>query len=95
MRQVQDHYFRKAKKEGYPARSVYKLEEAQNKHRFLKKGGRVLDIGPIDKLRSGEWETTALAPGEATVRSVKNLADPELTDPSIAFVPHSKGRVEE
>jgi len=28
------------------------------------------------------------------VRQVKNMADPELTRPSIAFVPHSKGKVE-
>ncbi len=55
---------------------------------------RVLDIGPIDKLRKGEWETTALAPGEEPVNAVKNFADPELTNPSIVFVPHSKGKVE-
>ena len=55
---------------------------------------RVLDIGPIDALWKGEWETPAMAPGESAVRSVKNLADPELTRPSIAFVPHSKGRVD-
>jgi anaerobic dimethyl sulfoxide reductase subunit B (iron-sulfur subunit) len=55
---------------------------------------RVLDIGPIDKLMSGEWQTTALGPDEKPVRAVKNLADPELTRPSIAFVPHSKGRLD-
>ncbi len=55
---------------------------------------RVLDIGPIDEIRSGEWETKALGPGEETVRAVKGLADPELTDPSIAFVPHRNGRVD-
>ena len=51
MKKVQDHYFKKAKKEGYPARSVYKLEEAQKKHNFLKKGGRVLDLG----CHPGSW----------------------------------------
>ncbi len=45
MKKVKDHYFHKAKQEGYPARSVYKLKEAQNKYRFLKKGQRVLDLG--------------------------------------------------
>lgn len=45
MRKVQDHYFKKAKKEKYPARSVYKLEEAQKKHRFIKSGDTVLDFG--------------------------------------------------
>ena len=45
MRKVQDHYFKKAKKEKYPARSVYKLEEAQKKYRFIKSGDTVLDFG--------------------------------------------------
>jgi anaerobic dimethyl sulfoxide reductase subunit B len=55
---------------------------------------RVLDIGPIDKIRAGQYETKAIGPGEVTVRAIKNLADPELTNPSIAFVPHSKGKLE-
>jgi len=45
VRKVQDYYFKKAKKENYPARSVYKLEEAQKKHRFIKSGDTVLDFG--------------------------------------------------
>ncbi|MDC7220627.1 MAG: RlmE family RNA methyltransferase [Spirochaetales bacterium] len=40
-----DHYTQKAKKEGYPARSVYKLEEIDQKNRLLKPGMRVLDVG--------------------------------------------------
>jgi 23S rRNA (uridine2552-2'-O)-methyltransferase len=43
--QWQDHYTRQAKKEHYPARSVYKLSEIQKKHRILTKGDRVLDLG--------------------------------------------------
>jgi 23S rRNA (uridine2552-2'-O)-methyltransferase len=41
----QDHYTRRAKKERYPARSVYKLQEIQRKHRLIKKGHKVLDLG--------------------------------------------------
>jgi len=41
----QDHYTQWAKKERFPARSVYKLEEIQNKHHLIKKGDRVLDLG--------------------------------------------------
>ncbi|MFZ1325229.1 MAG: 4Fe-4S dicluster domain-containing protein [Candidatus Contendobacter sp.] len=55
---------------------------------------RVLDIGPVDKLRTGEWETKALGPNDKPVRAIKNFADPELTNPSMVFVPHSKGVVE-
>ncbi len=40
-----DHYSEQARKERYPARSVYKLKEAQKKFRFIKKGDRVLDLG--------------------------------------------------
>lgn len=45
MRKINDYYARKAKKEKYPARSVYKLEEIQQKYRFLRKGDSVLDLG--------------------------------------------------
>ena len=45
MKKVQDHYFKKAKKEKYPARSVYKLEEAQKKFRILRRNDTVLDLG--------------------------------------------------
>ena len=55
---------------------------------------RVLDIGNIDQLRTGEYATKAIAPHEKPVRAVKNFADPELTNPSIVFVPHHKGKVE-
>ncbi len=40
-----DHYFQKAKNEKYPARSVYKLKEIQEKYGVIKKGDRVLDLG--------------------------------------------------
>ena len=40
-----DHYSARARKEHYPARSVYKLKEAQKKFRLIKKGNRVLDLG--------------------------------------------------
>lgn len=55
MKEVQDYYFRKAKKENYPARSVYKLEEANLKHHFLKRGDIILDIGAYP----GSWSIYA------------------------------------
>lgn len=55
---------------------------------------RVLDIGDIAQLRDGRTDTKAIAPHEKPVRAVKNFANPELTNPSIVFVPHSKGKVE-
>jgi 23S rRNA (uridine2552-2'-O)-methyltransferase len=55
MRKEQDFYFHKAKKENYPARSVYKLEEAQKKHKFFKSRQRVLDLG----CHPGSWSLYA------------------------------------
>lgn len=56
---------------------------------------RVLDIGPIDQLREGGYQTKAVAPHEKVVNQVKNFANPELTNPSIVFVPHSKGKIDD
>jgi 23S rRNA (uridine2552-2'-O)-methyltransferase len=41
----QDHYARRAKQEGRPARSVYKLEEIDHKVKLFRPGQRVLDLG--------------------------------------------------
>ncbi|HBT89608.1 MAG TPA: 50S rRNA methyltransferase [Desulfobacter sp.] len=40
-----DHLTQKAKSMGYPARSVFKLEDIQNKFQIIKKGDIVLDLG--------------------------------------------------
>ena len=47
----QDQYFKKAKTLGYRARSVFKLEEIQNKFHILKSGMDVLDLGAAP----GSW----------------------------------------
>jgi 23S rRNA (uridine2552-2'-O)-methyltransferase len=41
----EDHFSRKAKKENFPARSVYKLQEIQKKFQIIKKGDVILDLG--------------------------------------------------
>ena len=51
----QDHYGARAKREGYPARSVYKLQEIQKKHKVLKRSAKVLDIGAAP----GSWSMFA------------------------------------
>ena len=40
-----DAYAQRAKAEGYPARSVYKLEEIDRRTRLLRRGMKVLDLG--------------------------------------------------
>jgi 23S rRNA (uridine2552-2'-O)-methyltransferase len=44
-RQLHDEFFRKAKREGYLARSAYKLTEIDDKKKVLRRGDRVLDVG--------------------------------------------------
>ena len=46
-----DFYTQKAHKEGYPARSVYKLEEINSTHKLIKPGDSVLDVGAAP----GSW----------------------------------------
>lgn len=42
---VKDHYFNKAKQENYLARSIYKLEEIDQKYKVLRPGNLVVDFG--------------------------------------------------
>ena len=45
MKKIKDHYFYKAKFDGYVARSAYKLEEIDKKYQIICKGNMVLDLG--------------------------------------------------
>jgi 23S rRNA (uridine2552-2'-O)-methyltransferase len=49
--EVQDYYFKKAKKENFLARSIYKLEEIDSKHKIINQGDNVLDLG----YHPGSW----------------------------------------
>jgi 23S rRNA (uridine2552-2'-O)-methyltransferase len=40
-----DHFFKKAKQEGFRARSAFKIDEIAKRFQILKRGGRVLDLG--------------------------------------------------
>jgi len=46
-----DYFFKKAKKQGYPARSVFKLKQINEKYKILKSKDRVLDLGCVP----GSW----------------------------------------
>jgi 23S rRNA (uridine2552-2'-O)-methyltransferase len=48
---VKDHYYKKAKQENYLARSVYKLEEVDNKYNIVSKGDHAVDFG----YHPGSW----------------------------------------
>jgi len=51
MKQYRDYYFKKAKQDNYPARSVYKLQEMDKAHKLLRQGQKVLDLGACP----GSW----------------------------------------
>lgn len=55
MKEYRDHYFLKAKRENYPARSIYKLRELDARFRLLGPGMRVLDLGAAP----GSWSLGA------------------------------------
>jgi 23S rRNA (uridine2552-2'-O)-methyltransferase len=44
-RQLNDPYVARAKREGYRSRAAFKLIEIDDKHKFLKPGGKVIDLG--------------------------------------------------
>jgi 23S rRNA (uridine2552-2'-O)-methyltransferase len=48
---LDDHYSEKARSEGYPARSVYKLAEIEKKKKLFWPGQKVLDLG----FAPGSW----------------------------------------
>lgn len=54
-RQLNDPYVARAKKEGFRSRSAFKLMEIDDKHRFLKTGARVVDLGAAP----GGWSQIA------------------------------------
>ncbi|HEC94394.1 MAG TPA: RlmE family RNA methyltransferase [Thermoplasmatales archaeon] len=54
-RRKQEFYYKKAKKEGYRARSAFKLLQIQQKYGVLKKGDTVLDLGAAP----GGWSQVA------------------------------------
>lgn len=55
MKKYQDYYFKRAKQENYPARSVYKLQEIEKKFSVFRRGQNVLELGAAP----GSWSLWA------------------------------------
>lgn len=55
-RQLNDPYVHEAKKLGYRSRSAFKLIEIDDKYRFLKPGGNIIDLGAAP----GGWSQVAM-----------------------------------
>ncbi len=77
MKKYQDQYFKKARRENYPARSVYKLKEMDKKFRLTGHGQNVLDLGAAP----GSW-SLYLAD---RVGSKGRILAVDLSEPDISF----------
>jgi len=74
-----DHFTLQARKMGYPARSVFKLEEIQKKWLPMKKGFPVLDLGAAP----GSWTLFALrSMGKGTQVVAVDIQPLEITAPT-------------
>ncbi len=81
----QDHYFRKAKEEGYLARSAYKLKELQQKFRLFKRGDKILDLG----CAPGSWSQVVMEQnGEKGFLLGIDLTPVSLSSPNAKFITH-------
>ncbi len=52
-----DHFYKRAKDEGYRSRAAYKLEELDKRYKLMKRGSTVIDLGCYP----GGWLQVALA----------------------------------
>ena len=83
----EDHYTRQARKERYPARSVFKLRELQQRLNIVRRGDVVLDLG----CAPGSWTMQA---AELTGPSGRVIGI-DLTPVTVALPPHAEARVED
>jgi 23S rRNA (uridine2552-2'-O)-methyltransferase len=79
-RRPQDHFGERAKREGYPARSVYKLKEIDHRLQLLRRGQRVLDLGASP----GSWTQYAAQ----RVEREGKVVGIDLNPARIALPPH-------
>lgn len=63
-RQINDPYVARAKREGYRSRAAYKILEIDQKHKLLRPGDRVVDLGAAP----GGWSQVAVAKVGAPAR---------------------------
>src|SRR5215813_4354772 len=78
-RQLNDPYVARAKREGFRSRAAYKLTEIDDKHRLLKPGMTVVDLGAAP----GGWSQIAAkrvgaAEGRGKVVAIDLLEMPEI-----------------
>jgi 23S rRNA (uridine2552-2'-O)-methyltransferase len=81
-RQLNDPYVARAKREGLRSRAAYKLSEIDDKHRFLKPGAKVVDLGAAP----GGWSQIAAKRVAATTGKGRVVAIDVLDMDALAGV---------
>ncbi len=92
-RQLNDVYVQAAKKEGYYARSAYKLIEINDKYKIIKPKSRIIDLGAapggwsqvVSKIIGSNPESQLIAVDLLDIKFVKNAYNikGDFTDPEI------------
>lgn len=80
-----DHFSRRAHKEGHAARSIYKLEEIDQRWKLIPKGGSVLDLG----CSPGSWMQYAAQ----KVGPTGTVLGFDLKPIAASLPPHAEARV--
>jgi 23S rRNA (uridine2552-2'-O)-methyltransferase len=88
-RQLADPYVLRAKAEGWRSRAAFKLIEIDDRHRLIRKGMRIVDLG----CAPGGWTQVALKRGAGTVVGVDllpvdpiegaDLMEADFTEPGV------------
>ena len=85
MRDIQDHYFKEAKREGYRSRAAYKLLELDQRRKVISRGDRVLDCGAAP----GSWCQVAakrVGPKGQVVGIDLKIIDPAALAPNVQLI---------
>jgi 23S rRNA (uridine2552-2'-O)-methyltransferase len=79
-----DHYYRRAKGEGYRSRAAYKLLQVNAKTKIIKRGDVLVDVG----CSPGGWSQVALkvVGQKGTVIGIDILGDCTLTSDNFQFI---------
>lgn len=79
---VKDHYYNKAKKDNFLARSIYKLEEVDKKYNIISPGDHVVDFG----YHPGSWiqyTSSKVGAGSVTGIDIKPVNKKLLATPNV------------
>lgn len=89
MIKTRDYYFKRAKREGYLARSAYKLIQLNKKYNLIKKNYDVLDIG----CSPGSWVQVSLQFGAKRVVGI-DIQKAKVKSSSFEFINQDIGVVD-